>query len=189
MNHEMNRDLEKIMFTNEQIQETVKRIAAEITKDFSTYSNSGKKLMLVGILKGSAVFMADLMREIDLPLTIDFMKASSYGSGTKSSGMVNVTLDLKYENLSDYNVVVVEDIIDSGNTLAFLLGYIKDKGANSVKLCALLDKPSRRTVNIDIDYRGMSIPDEFVVGYGLDYDEKYRNLPYIGVLKPEVYSD
>lgn len=185
----INPDVEKVLFTEQEIQQAVRRIAAEITKDFSTYSNSGKKLMLVGILKGSVVFMADLMREIDLPLTIDFMKASSYGSGTKSSGMVNVSLDLKYDNLSDYNVVVIEDILDTGNTLSFLLGYIKDKGAADVKLCALLDKPSRRTCDIDVDYCGMQIPDEFVVGYGLDYDEKYRNLPYIGVLKPEIYSD
>lgn len=185
----INPDIKTVMFAEEQIKDAVKRVAAEITKDFDTYSNSGKKLMLVCILKGSLIFMADLIREIDLPLTVDFMKASSYGSGTKSSGMVNVSLDLKYDNLKDYNVIVVEDIIDSGNTLAFLLGYIKDKGANSVKLCSLLDKPSRRTVDINVDYCGMQIPDEFVVGYGLDFDERYRNLPYIGVLKPEVYEN
>ena len=181
----MNQDIEKVLFTKEQIEQMVKKIADEIEKDFK---DSDKKLMMVCILKGSLVFMADLIREIDLPIEIEFMQASSYGSGTKSSGMVNVNLDLKYEDLSNYNVVVVEDILDTGRTLSFLLGYIKDKGANSVKLCALLDKPDRRTCKIDIDYKGAQIPDEFVVGYGLDYDEKYRNLSYIGILKPEVYS-
>ena len=185
MDVSMNQDIEKVLFTKEQIEQMVKKIADEIEKDFK---DSDKKLMMVCILKGSLVFMADLIREIESPLEIEFMQASSYGSGTKSSGMVNVNLDLKYEDLSNYNVVVVEDILDTGRTLSFLLGYIKDKGANSVKLCALLDKPDRRTCKIDIDYKGAQIPDEFVVGYGLDYDEKYRNLSYIGILKPEVYS-
>lgn len=188
MERMINPDVKKILFNEEEIKQAVKRIAKEITNDFNTYAQSDKKLMMVCILKGSLIFMSDLIREIDMPLITEFMKASSYGSGTMSSGMVNVTLDLKYEDLSDYNVVVVEDILDTGKTLQFLLGYIKDKGANSVKLCALLDKPDRRTEKIEVDYKGMTIPDEFVVGYGLDYDEKYRNLPYIGILKPEVYG-
>ena len=187
MTEKINSDIKEVLYSEEEIKKIVKRLADQITDDYSSYSNSGKKLMLVCILKGSLIFMSDLMREIDLPLVVDFMKASSYGSGTKSSGMVHVTLDLKYESLKDYNVIVVEDIVDTGNTLAFLLGYIKDKGANSVKLCTLLDKPSRRTCNVNVDYKGAAIPDEFVVGYGLDFDEKYRNLPYIGILKPEVY--
>ncbi len=179
-------DVESILVTNEEINGAVKRIAAEITADFA---ESDKQLLLVCVLKGSLMFISDLMKEIKLPLKVDFMKVSSYGSGTVSNGQVKIRYDLDTDSLENYNVVVVEDIIDSGHTLANLLIHLKNRGANTVKLCALLDKPSRRVVDVDIDYKGFSVPDAFAIGYGLDYDEKYRNLPYIGVLKPEIYSN
>ncbi len=183
--YNIEQDVKKVLISEEQIKEAVKRIANEITKD---HINSEKNLLLVCILKGSLPFMADLMKEIRIPCILDFMKVSSYGSGTVSTGQVKVKYDLSYETLEDYDVVVVEDIIDTGHTLSNLLVHLKDRHAHSVKLCALVDKPDRRIADVKVDYCGYTIPDEFVIGYGLDFDEKYRNLPYIGVLKEEVYK-
>ncbi len=177
--------VKKILVTEEQINEAVKKIAAQITKD---HENSDKKLLIVCILKGSLPFTADLLKEIKLPCILDFMKVSSYGSGTVSTGQVKIQCDLSYETLEDFDVVVVEDIIDTGHTLSNLLVHLKNRNAHSVKLCALLDKPDRRVAKVEVDYCGFTIPDEFVIGYGLDYNEIYRNLPYIGVLKEEVYK-
>ncbi len=177
--------IDRILVSEEDIDIGVTRIADEIDRD---YNNGEKNLLLLGILKGSVVFMGDLMKKLRTPLEIDFMKVSSYGSGTESSGRINIILDLQRQDLSSRDIVIVGDIIDSGRTLSYLVEYLTLNGARSVKTCTLLDKPSRRTVNFVPDYVGYEIPDEFVVGYGLDYDEKYRALPYVGVLKPEVYS-
>lgn len=181
----MNKDVGYILVSEEEIDSIVKRIANEITED---YKNKGTKLLLLGILKGSVVFMGDLMKNIDLPVEIEFMKVSSYGRGTTTSGSVNIVLDIQRNDLANVDIIIVEDIIDSGRTLSYLVEYLKLKGANSVKTVTLLDKPSRREVDFAPDYTGKIIPDEFVVGYGLDYDEMYRALPYVGVLKREVYT-
>ena len=180
----MNRDVERILVDERELDALVTKVAGEIDADFQ---KSGGRLLLVAILKGSVVFMGDLMKKIQSPVEIDFMKVSSYGAGTSSSGSINIHLDLQRKDIGDCNVVVVEDIVDSGRTLSYLTEYLKLKGARSVRTCTLLDKPSRREVEFTPDYVGREIPDEFVVGYGLDYDEKYRALPYVGVLKPEVY--
>jgi hypoxanthine phosphoribosyltransferase len=147
----------------------------------------GKNLLMVSILKGSVVFMADLMRAISIPVRIDFMSVSSYGTGVKTSGVVKIIKDLDI-NLAGYDVLIVEDILDSGLTLKYIADLLKSRNPRSVAICTLLDKPERRKADISADYLGFEIPDKFVVGYGLDYAEKYRNLPFIGVLKPEVYS-
>ena len=182
----MIKDIEKILVSEEEINSIVTKIAADIDRD---YKNSDRKLLLLCILKGSVVFMGELMKKITLPLEIDFMKVSSYGSGTASSGKINIMLDLHRADMANLDVIVIEDIIDSGRTLAYLVDYLKLTGARSVKTCTMLDKPDRRVVDFTPDYVGRIIPDEFVVGYGLDYDEKYRTLPFIGVLKEEVYSN
>lgn len=182
----MNKDIERILVSEEEINSIVERLSEEISND---HKNSGKKLLLLCILKGSVVFMSELMKRVSLPLEIDFMKVSSYGSGTSTSGRVNILLDLHRDDLSETDIIVVEDIIDSGKTLSHLKKYLELKGANSVKTCTLLDKPSRRQVEFVPDYIGVEIPDEFVVGFGLDFDEKYRNLPYVGILKKEAYSN
>ncbi len=178
-------NVKKILVSEDEIKEAVKRIAAEITED---HKNSEKRLLILCILKGSLPFCADLLKEIKLPCVLDFMKVSSYGSGTTSTGQVKIQCDLSVETLEDYDVVVVEDIIDTGHTLANLLVHLKNRNAHSVKLCALLDKPERRLTPVKVDYLGFTVPDEFVIGYGLDYGELYRNLPYVGVLKEEVYK-
>lgn len=178
-------DIEKVLLTEDQIASAVTDIAARIDRDFR---NSERDLLLLGILKGSVVFMGDLMKKLKTPVEIDFMKVSSYGSSTESSGKVNILLDLHRSDLSDKNIIIVEDIIDSGRTLSYLVKYLSVAGAGSVRTCTLLDKPSRRTVEFTPDYSGYSIPDEFVVGYGLDYNEHYRALPYIGVLKKDVWN-
>jgi len=175
--------IDSVLVSEEKINEAVERIAAEIDRDYGE-----KNLLLLGILKGSVVFMGDLMKKIKSPLEIDFMKVSSYGAGTASSGRINIILDLHRSDLSEKDIIVVEDIIDSGRTLSYLVEYLTLNGARSVKTCTLLDKPSRRTVEFVPDYVGYEIPDEFVVGYGLDYDEQYRALPFVGVLKREVYE-
>ena len=180
----LSKDIGSILVSAEEIDEIVTRIAAEIDRD---YARPDKKLVLLCILKGSIVFMGDLMKKIRVPVEIDCMKVSSYGAGTTSSGNVNIMLDVVRPDISSCDFLIVEDIIDSGRTLAYLVGYLKHKGARSVKTCTLLDKPSRRVVEFTPDYIGREIPDEFVVGYGLDYAEKYRALPYVGILKPEVY--
>ena len=143
--------------------------------------------MLIPVLRGSFVFMADLIRKIEVPCTVDFMSVSSYGSGTTSSGQVQITKDLS-DDIEGKDIIVVEDILDSGNTLSYLLQLLQARKPASMKLCTLLDKPDRRVKEVHVDYTGFTIPDEFVVGYGLDYAEHYRNLPYIGILKPEVYG-
>lgn len=178
----MHKDLEKILVTEEEILSAAKRLAAEIDRDYA-----GEEILFVGLLKGSVQFMADLLKNVQTKCKIDFMCVSSYGNGTKSTGRVNIIKDLS-EAIDDMNVIIVEDIIDSGNTLNFIGKYFAAKNAKSMKICTLLNKPSRREVEIEVDYIGFEIPDEFVVGYGLDYQEYYRNLPYIGVLKPEIYS-
>ena len=181
----MNSSVERILVSEEEIDKIVTRLAGEIDRD---YAGEDKNLVLVCILKGSVVFMGDLMKKLTVPLEIDCMKVSSYGAGTQTSGMIHIYLDLIRPDLSECDLLIIEDIIDSGNTLSYLVRYLLNKGARSVKTCTLLDKPSRRKVDFTPDYVGAEIPDEFVVGYGLDYAEKFRALPYVGVLKPEVYS-
>ncbi len=182
MSRRMIDDIEKVLLTEEDIQKKVKEIGEKITHDYE-----GKNLMLVSVLKGSVAFMADLMRAIDLPLKIDFMSVSSYGSGTSSSGVVKINKDLDID-LHGVDLLIVEDILDSGKTLHYITKMLSDRGTASIRIACLLDKPERRVVPLSADYTCFDIPDKFVVGYGLDYDQKYRNLPYIGVLKPEVYE-
>ena len=181
----MKKDIEKVLISEQQISEMCDKIAAQINED---YKNSSRPLVLICILKGSLMFASELMKRITLPLEIEFMKVSSYGSGSSSSGVINIHLDIKRTDVADVDFIVIEDIIDSGKTLSHLIKYFIEKGASSVRTATLLDKPSRRTVDFTPDYCGMVVPDEFVVGFGLDYDEKYRNLPYIGILKREVYE-
>lgn len=177
-------DLSRILVTKEEIAEKVCETGKRITSDYA-----GKAPVMVCILKGASVFFTDLLREIDLPVTIDFMSISSYGSATKSSGVVRVMKDLDRDILGK-DVIIVEDIVDSGVTLNYLKTMLAGRGANSIRIVTLLDKPARRRVkDLVVDYSCFNIPDEFVVGYGLDYDEKYRNIPDIGVLHPRIYSD
>lgn len=178
-------DIESVLLSEEQIDQITTKIAKEIDKD---YADRDRKLLLLGILKGSVVFMSDLMKKIKRPVEIDFMKVSSYGAGTETSGKINIILDLHRTDLSELDIIIIEDIIDSGKTLSYLVEYLKLGGARSVKTCTLLDKPSRRQVDFVPTYTGTEIPDEFVVGYGLDFAEQYRTLPFVGVLKPEVYE-
>ena len=174
----------KVLVSKEQIEEIEDRMAKQISEDYAD-----KNLLLLCILKGSVVFFSDLMRKITLPMEIDFMKVTSYGKGSVSTGNVRILLDLHREDFSAVDVLIVEDIIDSGRTLSTLVEYLKMKGCRSVKTCTLLDKPARREVPFQPDYTGVVIPDEFVIGFGLDYAEKYRELPYVGVLKPSVYEN
>lgn len=176
-------DIERVLVSEKQIEEIVENIAKRIDEDYKD-----KNLLMLCILKGSAVFFGDLLRKITIPAEIDFMKASSYGSSTVSSGNVRILLDIDHAKLKDCDVLIIEDIIDSGKTLAYLVDYLRFRGAKSVHTCTLLDKPGKRNIMLTPEYTGIQIPDEFVVGYGLDYDEKYRTLPYVGVLKPEIYS-
>ena len=178
----LDNDIQEILFTEEQLKNRVNEIARQIEADYA-----GQEIMLVGILRGSFVFMADLCRAINLPCFLDFMSVSSYGSGTSSTGQVQITKDLS-DDITGRNLIVVEDILDSGNTLSYLLKILEQRRPASLCLCALLDKPERRVKPVELHYRGFAIPDAFVVGYGLDYAEKYRNLPYIGILKPAVYG-
>lgn len=179
----MNQDIERVIFSEEKLAETVHKLGAQITEDYKD-----RKLLLISILKGSIMFMSDLMRSIDIPCEIDFMAVSSYGSGVKSSGTVRILKDLD-RDIHGYDVLIVEDILDSGMTLNYLMDLLYARNPNSIRICTLFDKPERRKVDIFADYAGLEVPDEFIVGYGLDYAEKYRNLPYIGVLKREVYAD
>ncbi len=179
----MEQDIEQVLFTEEQLRNRVQALGAQITQDFE----DKEKILLLSVLRGSYIFMADLSRAIDLPCLVDFLSVSSYGGGTKSSGQVEIKKDISM-NLEGYHVIVVEDILDSGNTLYYLMDMLKLRKAASVSICTLLDKPERRTKPITANYVGFTVPDAFVVGYGLDYDQKYRNLPYIGILKPEVYG-
>ncbi len=176
-------DVAEVLVSEDQLRQKVAELGAQLSVDYA-----GRPLTLVSVLKGSLPFMADLMRAITVPLTIDLMEVSSYGGAvTETSGLVRILKDLS-ATIEGKDVVIVEDIIDTGLTLNYLLRYLRGKNPQSLRICALLDKPARRLVDIDIDYRGFSIPDRFVIGYGLDYGEFYRNLPFIGVLRPEVYS-
>ncbi len=182
---ELDKDIEKVLVSAEEIEALTEEIAEQIDRD---YHGSGRKLLLLGILKGSVVFMGELMKKMTLPVEIDFMKVSSYGAGTTTTGRIKIILDIHRTNLDETDIIIVEDIIDSGRTLSYLKEYLELGGAHSVRTCTMLDKPSRREVDFKPDYCGKTIPDEFVVGYGLDYAEQYRALPYVGVLKPEVYN-
>lgn len=182
MNDNMKEDVLRVLLSEDEIREKVRELGGKITAD---YKNSN--LILVTVLKGAVVFLADLMRQIDVPAEIDFMVVSSYGSGVKSSGVVKIVKDLDVP-LAGKDILIVEDILDSGLTLSYIKELLESRGPRSIRIATLLDKPSRRKVDLQADYIGFSVPDEFVIGYGLDYDEKYRNLPYIGILKPEVYS-
>ena len=175
-------DLTQVLVTREEIAAAVKKLGDQITRDYQ-----GKELMLVGILKGAVVFFADLVREIDLPVKMEFMAVSSYGATTKTTGVVKLVKDLTVD-ITGMHVLIVEDIVDSGMTLNYLKNYLASRGAASIRICTLLDKPERRRVELKADYFCFTIPDEFVVGYGLDYAEKYRNLPDIGVLDPRIYA-
>ena len=176
------KDIEKVLVTEEEIKEICKRLGEQISRDYE-----GKKLLLVSVLKGAVVFMADLMRNITCDCQIDFMAVSSY-DGTKTTGVVKFKKDLDI-NPDGCDILLVEDILDSGITLAYLKNLLLDRNAASIKVCAFLDKHANRQADISADYVGKIIPDEFVIGYGLDYNEKYRNLPFVGVLSPKVYSD
>ena len=178
----MKDDIKKVLLSEEELHARVSELGAQLSRDYE-----GKNLLMVSVLKGSVVFMADLMRAISQPAEIDFMVVSSYGSGVKSSGVVKIVKDLDI-NLQGKDILIVEDILDSGMTLDYIKGMLQDRNPASIRICTLLDKPARRKADLQADYVGFTVPDEFVVGYGLDYDERYRNLPYIGVLKPEVYS-
>lgn len=182
MSNVMEKDIDHVLLSQEELQERVRELGRQISQDYA-----GKEPMLVSVLRGSYIFMADLTRAIDCMCLVDFMAVSSYGSGTSSSGQVNIIKDLS-DSIEGKDIIVVEDILDSGNTLYYLMQVLQARNPASIRLCTLLDKPSRRTKPIQSDYVGFTVPDAFVVGYGLDYDEKYRNLPYIGVLKPEVYE-
>ena len=179
-------DVAEVLVSEAEIDAIVTRIAKEIDRD---YSDPDKNLVLVCILKGSIVFMGDLMKKIKVPVEIDCMKVSSYGKGTESTGRIHITLDLLRPDIDKCDLLIIEDIIDSGVTLSHLTKYLTLKGAKSVRTCTLLDKPSRRKVDFTPDYCGVEIPDEFVIGYGLDFAEKYRALPFVGILKPEVYTN
>ena len=178
----MRENMESILFTEEELERRVSEMGAAITRDYQ-----GKEPLFVGVLKGSFVFMADLVRHVDLPCSLDFMAVSSYGNATKTSGAVKTNKDLS-QDIEGRHVIVVEDILDSGVTLSYLSRYLMNRNPASLRIAALLDKPARRQAEVYAAYAGFEIPDAFVVGYGLDYAEKYRNLPYIGILKPEIYS-
>jgi hypoxanthine phosphoribosyltransferase len=175
-------DVEEILLSDAQIQARVVELGAELSRDYD-----GRDPVLVSVLKGSIIFLADLVRAMEISLSVDLMEVSSYGASTETSGQVRILKDLS-RPIEGREVVVVEDIIDTGLTLNYLLRYLREKGPASLRICCLLDKPARRLAPIEIAYRGFTIPDRFVIGYGLDYDEHYRNLPYIGVLRPSVYG-
>ena len=175
-------DIEKIVLTKDEIDGIVKRLGKQISEDYK-----GKNLLLVTVLKGAVVFLTDLMRAITVPCSIDFMSVSSYGSGVKSSGVVKIIKDLDI-NLEGYDLLIIEDILDSGRTLNYLKNLLQSRNPKSVKICTLFDKPEGRVEKIEPDYVGALVPDGFIVGYGLDYNEIYRNLPYIGILKKEIYE-
>lgn len=179
----MNDDILEILLTEKELSDKVNELGAKISEDYKD-----KNLLLVSVLKGSVVFMADLMRAITIPCRIDFMSVSSYGSGAKTSGTVKIIKDLDID-IRGFDLLIVEDILDSGKTLSYLKAFLLEREPCSFKICTLLDKPDRRqAMDIKPDYKGFVIPDEFVVGYGLDFDETYRNLPYLGALKPEIYE-
>lgn len=173
-------DIKSVLYSEDMLAETVKKLGSQISEDYKD-----RNLLLVSVLKGSVVFMSDLMRSITIPCEIDFMATSCYGNGTKASGTVRILKDLD-RDIRDYDVLLVEDILDSGKTLSYLMELLYARNPSSIRICTLFDKPDRREVDIHADYKGMEVPDEFIVGYGLDFAEKYRNLPFIGVLKDEL---
>ena len=183
MRNDMLEDVARVLLTAEEIQKRVAELGAQISRDYE-----GKNLVMVSVLKGSVVFMADLMRAVTVPAEIDFMCVSSYGSGTRTSGQVQILKDIG-QDLTGKDLLIVEDILDSGVTLSYLSKLLWARNPNSIRLCTLLDKPDRRQAEVQVDYTGFVIPDEFVIGYGVDYAERYRNLPFIGTLKPEVYQN
>ena len=178
----MHQDVEQILYTEEELRSRVKELGCQITADYA-----GREPLLISVLRGAYIFMADLTRSINLDVTVDFMSVSSYGAGTVSSGQVEIKKDLS-ASIEGKDLIIVEDILDSGNTLYYLMDVLRARKPASIRLCTLMDKPERRTKPIKADYVGFTIPDAFIVGYGLDYAEKYRNLPYVGVLKPSVYN-
>lgn len=178
----MEKDIKKILINEEELIKRIKELGEEITNDYK-----GKELVLVGILKGAVIFLSELAKNIKLPLGIDFMAVSSYGLSSMSTGEVKIIKDLD-DSVLNKDILLVEDIIDTGYTLAYLADNLSKRGANSVKIVSLLDKVDRRSVDVPVDYIGFEIPDEFIVGYGLDYAERYRNLPYVAALKEEVYE-
>lgn len=178
----MHQDVEKVLLSQQALSDRIGELGEQITRDYA-----GRQVAVASVLRGSYIFMADLTRAIQLPITVDFMAVSSYGSGTVSSGQVEIKKDLS-DPIEGKDLLLVEDILDSGNTLYYLVDVLRARKPASIRICTLLDKPERRAKPIQADYVGFQIPDAFVVGYGLDYDERYRNLPYIGVLKPEVYG-
>lgn len=178
----MNPDIQEILFSGEEIKQRVAELGAEITRDYAD-----KEVICIGVLKGCFIFMADVVRSIDLKCSIDFMAVSSYGSGTVTTGAVKISKDIS-SNIEGRDILIIEDILDSGVTLSYLREFLMQRKPASIKICTLFDKPARRKADISADYVGFICPDEFIVGYGLDYDEKYRNLPYIGVLKREIYA-
>jgi hypoxanthine phosphoribosyltransferase len=182
MSSEVHDDIAEVLITSDEIQDKIRELAKQITEEYR-----GKDVLLVGVLKGAFVFMSDLAREIQLPIEFDFMAVSSYGSSTKSSGVVRILKDLDYE-ITGRHVLLVEDIIDSGLTISYLLRYLEARGPASLEICSLFWKKGEQAVPLDVRFPGFEIPSVFVVGYGLDFDEKYRNLPYIGVLKPSAYG-
>lgn len=178
----MLQDIKEVLFSEEVINNKIKELATRISEDYK-----GKNLLVVGVLKGSVIFAAELIKNISIPCEIDFMAVSSYGTSSETTGVVRILKDLDHE-ISGKDIIIVEDIVDSGVTLDYLLKYLMARNANSVEIVSLLTKPSRRRVDINCKYIGFEAPDEFIVGYGLDYAEKYRNLPFVGVLKREVYE-
>jgi len=175
-------DIKEVLFSEEDLKAIVKRLGAQISEDYKD-----RKLLMVSVLKGSVMIMADLMREITIPCEIDFMSVSSYGNDTKTSGIVRILKDLD-RNIEGYDLLIVEDILDSGKTLSYIQDILSARKPNSIRICTLFDKPDRRQVDLNAEYIGTVVPDEFIVGYGLDYAEKYRNLPFVGILKESVYS-
>jgi hypoxanthine phosphoribosyltransferase len=182
MNVSIEKDIAEILIGTEELQAKVAELGRQISEDYR-----GRNPLLICLLRGAVVFLSDLIRAVDVPLEMDFMAISSYGDSTESSGVVRLMMDLK-SNITGRNVLIVEDIVDTGRTLAYILDNLRTRRPADVKVCALLSKPSRREIEVELNYLGFDIPDKFVVGYGLDYAENYRNLPFIGVLKPELYK-
>jgi hypoxanthine phosphoribosyltransferase len=178
----MNNDIKEVLYNEDELRDKVRQMGAKISKDYS-----GKELIIIGVLKGSVIFMSDLLKEITIPCKMDFMAVSSYGNSTETSGVVRILKDLDFE-IQGKDILIVEDIIDSGVTLKYLMKYLSGRKPNSLEIVCLLNKPDRRKVDIDVKYLGYDVPDHFLVGYGLDFAEKYRNLPYVGILKEEIYK-
>jgi hypoxanthine phosphoribosyltransferase len=178
----LEKDVKEVLFTAEEIRDRVAEMGKQIEKDYR-----GRDLLVIAVLKGANMFLGDLIRHIDLPMEVDFIAASSYGNTTESSGVVRILKDLDYP-IEGKDVLLIEDLIDTGLTLHYLAENLKSRGPASFRICTLLDKPERRKIDIEVQYTGFAIPDEFIVGYGIDYSQRYRNLPYVATLKPEIYS-